>query len=729
MGFEEEMITLIGYLCEQTEQLDVSAIVGMPGIGKTTLAWNIYANPKIKDEFPILIWVHVSDTFTDKNLFLAILRNFSHDDVTEKSVEELAKLVYGHLECGKFLIVLDDVRSVEDWDRLKSALPISNKLGKVLITTCNEAVGRYASRSRLPYKVRFLNDSESWSLLQFEVFGKQDGCPQELESIGKLVAKQCEGLPLAVVVMGGIVAQKDNPSSDMADRKAAWIEACQDIPQYLNEKFYDDLPQHLQLCFLYFGMFPSNFEISVWNLVRMWIAEGFILKEGVLSLEKTAENYLEDLINRHLVVVGQYGGDGKVKTCRIHHTLHDFCKIKARKENVLQEIRFINGVFEPPVSQLSLSRRLCIHSYVPGFLDSKPSCPRVRSFVSFSSDETNLPPNSNSAIPEAFQLLRLLDIKPIVFSKFPRDLFQLIHLRYLAMSLSISSLPIGFSKLWSMQTLIVETTCRTLEIKEDIWKMANLRHFKTNASADLPRSSKPTQEALELQTLGMLSPQSCTEENLGKVRNLKKLGIRGRLCVLMDDKEDSFNSVGRLANVEKLKLLNDVFPHAPSLCRVQSLPPAANFPPGLRSLTLSDTLLDWSQMHILASLEMLKVLKLKEKAFVGHTWVTDDGGFRNLEALHIGRTDLVIWLTSAYHFPKLMNLELYKCVNLQEVPIELADIPTFQSLELYQTGLAAASANRIHERKQKYIQELSNKHRSASHSRSRAFKLSVFPQN
>ncbi|KAL1568046.1 putative disease resistance RPP8-like protein 4 [Salvia divinorum] len=723
VGFGEEMKTLVEYLCEETEQLDVSTIVGMPGIGKTTLAWKIYTCPEIEYEFPIRIWIHVSNNFTDKDIFLAILRKFRPDDVIGQSVEELAELVFGHLKHGRFLIVLDDVRSVDDWDRLQIALPKFNNLIKVLITTCNEAMGRHASRSsRLPCKVRFLNDSESWSLLQLEVFGKHDGCPQELENVGKLIAKQCKGLPLAVVVMGGILAQKDNPSSAMAERKAVWIKACQEIPVYLNEKFYDDLPQHLRVCFLYFGMFPSKFEISVWNLVRMWIAEGFILKrEDGFSVEETAENYLEDLINRHLVEVGQYSGDGKVKTCSIHQMLHDFCKIKARTENVLQEIKCTHGVFEPPISQLSLNRRLCIHSDVPDFLHSKPSCPRVRSFVSFSSDEINLPPKDNSAIPAAFQQLRLLDIKPIIFSKFPSELFQLLHLRYLALSLSLSFLPVGFSKLWSLQTLIVDTTCRTLEIKADILKLADLRHFKTNASADLLRSSKTRQEAQKLQTLAMVSPQCCTEENFGTARNLKKLGIRGRLSPFFDGTEGSFDCVGKLANLVKLKLLNDVFPRAPSQSRVQSLPPAYKFPPRLRSLTLSDTLLDWTKMSVLASLEKLQVLKLKGKAFMGHTWVTDDGGFRDLQALHIGHTDLVIWVASAYHFPELRNLELYNCEKLQEVPIELADIPSFQRLELYQTKLAAASANRIHERKQKYIQERSHKQRE--------FKLSVFPQN
>ncbi|XP_047942840.1 putative late blight resistance protein homolog R1A-3 [Salvia hispanica] len=437
----------------------------------------------------------------------------------------------------------------------------------------------------------------------------------------------------------------------------------------------------------------------------MWIAEGFIRKQEGLSLEETAQNYVEDLINRHLVVVGQYSLDGKVKTCRVHEMLHDFCKIQATKENVLQEIKFKNGVFEPPISELPHYHRLCIHSCVLDFLQSKPHGPSVRSLVSFSSDEVNLPSVTISTIYAAFEAVRILDVKP------SSDMYRLLHLRYLSLSCTLSVLPAHFSKLSNLQTLIVDTTSFTLEDKANILNFVQLRHFKTNATVSLPRVSNTRQEAENLQTLGLISPESCTEKNLGRAPNLKKLGIRGRLSLLMDGKEDSFECVGRLAYLEKLKLSNYAYPHSPLADPVRNLPPGYKFPPRLRSLTLSKTSLDWSQMHVLGSLEELKVLKLKDNAFVGDTWVTGDGGFRNLEGLHIKLTDLVIWVTSANHFPKLKHLELYNCNKLKEVPIELADILSLQRLKLFRVDLAVASAKRIHKRK---------------HRKDIAFELSIF---
>ncbi|KAL7098331.1 hypothetical protein ACP275_09G010600 [Erythranthe tilingii] len=734
VGFEDEALKIIGYLTEETKQLDVISIIGMPGLGKTTLAGKIFRDPAIQYEFPTRIWVYVSQDFTKKDVFLSILREFTRltDDIYRKSDQELANLVDGSLARGKFLIIMDDVWTSEDWNKLQIALPKSNNLGKILITSRHEEVAWCANRIRPPHKLRFFTHAESWLLLQLEVFGKPE-CPTDLEVLGKLIAEQCDGLPLAVVVIGGILVKKFSSSNEMIAKKNAWTKVSESVSTYLNEDperrmekiialSYDKLPYHLRACFLYLGMFPEDFEIPVWKLIRMWIAEGFIQQKTGMTLEETAESYLDDLINRNLVRIDKIKPDGRVKTCRIHDMLRDFCRTEAgnERENFLQEMKKSSeGIFDPPVCNVHKYRRLCIHSDVLKFLSRKPFGPRVRSFVCFAKEEVTLPTDSSSAIPAAFKLLRVLDVKPIKFTKIHSDMYQLVHLRYVTLSFNLSILPAAFSKLWNIQTLVVDTTSRTLEIKADIWKMIQLRHLKTNASAVLPKTGKSSKEGEKLQTLGTISPQSCTEEVFDRARNLKRLGIRGRLASLIEGKVGSFDSLGKLGNLEKLKLLNDVFPNPPSEGQLRGLPQPYKFPPKLRSLTLADTFLDWCHMSIIGLLENLEVLKLKEKAFVGKSWVAADGGFRCLEVLHIGRTDLVVWVASGHHFPRLRRLELHYCEELQEVPIGLADIPTLQLLDLYRSKFAAAPAKKIQEaRSRKQAEETSNPC---------AFKLTVFP--
>lgn len=714
VGFEDEAEKLIGYLREETDEFDVISIVGMPGLGKTTLAGKIFNDPDIQYEFPTRIWVYISQDFTKKKVFLDILRGFTRltDEMHQKTEMELAQLVASHLARGKFLIVMDDVWTSEDWDKLKTALPKSNKTGKVLITSRHEEVAWHVNRYRGPHHLRFLTQEESCLLLQLEVFGKAKWPSPEFEVLGKVIAEQCGRLPLAIVVIGGILLKKFATSNGMNAKVKAWERVSQSVNEHLTEDpqrrmesiialSYDKLPFHLRACFLYFGMFPEDFEIPVWKLIRMWIAEGFIQPKTGLNLEETAESYLEELINRNLVRVDRRKPDGKVKTCRIHDMLRDFCKSEAgnERENFLQEMKKSNeGDFEPPVSNVEKCRRLCIHSNFSSFVSSKPFGPHVRSFVCFSKEDINLPSENCSFIPAAFKLLRVLEVKPIKFCRIPSDLYHLVHLRYVTLSFNLAILPAAFSKLWNIQTLIVDTTSRTLEIKADIWKLLQLRHLKTNASTILPKG-KSSKEGEKLQTLGTISPQNCTEEVFDKCRNLKALGIRGQLSLLLDGKAGSFDSLGRLDNVERLKLVNDVFPDPPSEGRLRGLPPPYQFPPKLRILSLADTFLDWTQMSTLGLLEKLEVLKLKDNAFKGKNWMAADGGFRHLEVLHIGRTDLVIWKASAHHFPRLRCVELCNCEKLQEIPIELADIPSFQLLDLYRSEYAAASAKKILDKK------------------------------
>ncbi|KAH6832301.1 hypothetical protein C2S53_005650 [Perilla frutescens var. hirtella] len=733
VGFVDVTTDLIRRLTTETEYFDVISLIGMFGLGKTTLAWKIFNDPDILYEFPIRIWLSISQQFSNKDIFLAILEKFTTltDEVRRKDEQELSQLVANNLSSGKFLIVMDDVWHPNDWDRLKAALPSGNNKGKILITSREETVGTRASLPRAPHKLRFFNPEESWELLRLEALGQLD-CPTDLNSLGRLIANDCDGLPLAIVVIGGILATKYS-ASDIGATRRAWDKVSKRVSTHLTKedpgnrmnKFislsYDKLPHHLRACFLYLGMFPEDYEIPVSKLIRMWIGEGFVQHNKDYSLEETAEKYLEDLINRNLVRIGKIKPDGKVKTCRIHDTLRDFCTTEAgnERENFLEEIKYNDRVFTPPISDIHKYRRLSIHSNCLDFLSSKlPDSPHLRSFVCIPKDEYTLPQANSSAIPAAFKLLRVLDVKPIKFAKIPTDMYQLVHLRFIALSFHSQTLPPKFHKLWNIQTLIVDTTSRTLDVKADIWKMKQLRHFKTNASAILSKPSRDSEHGAELQTLGTISAESCTAELLHQACSLKKLGIRGRLALLLEGKIGSFDSLVKMRHLEKLELINDVYPKPPSEGQLLVLPQPYQFPSTLRSLTLCATHLSWSYMSTLGLLDNLEALKLKDKAFMGRTWEGVDGRFRRLEFLHIDHTDLVVWEASSHHFPRLKGLVLRNCEGLAGIPDELAEIPSLQMLDLYICRFAAASARKIHETKR-------NKQAEGG----AAFNLSIFPAN
>ncbi|KAL8478609.1 hypothetical protein ACS0TY_030478 [Phlomoides rotata] len=726
VGFDEEADTLIRTLTEESEMLKVISIIGMSGLGKTTLAWKIYKDKRIQYQFPTVIWVYVSQEFNMKEVFLTILKKSNQKDRSGFTEYQLAQEVRSFLEKQKFLLFMDDVWTPEAWEQIKAALPETNKSGKVLITSRDEKVARRAGVKE-PHKLGFLDVTQSWKLLQLEVWGKEDECPNELKVIGKDIAQQCGGVPLAIVVIGGILREK------FGNVKDEWKKVSTSVTSYLNyhdkEKrteniillSYNMLPHDLRDCFLYLGMFPEDYEIPAWKLTRLWIAEGFIQRRPGKSLEEVAQENLVDLVARNLVMVDKTNARGEVKACRVHDMIHEFCRSQSAfaKQNIFQEVKKSKERdFDPPLYEISNSRRLCIHSYVVDFLRKKPKGPYVRSFLCFSKEAVVLQPDYNSSIPDAFSLVRVLDVNPIKFSKFPAKITQLIHLSYIALSGDeFKALPDPVSKLWNLQTIKIDTLSRTFDVKADIWKMMHLRHFKTKAAIVLVNKEGRGKGGENLQTLSRLSADSCTEDVFNRAPNLKNLGIRGNLSKLSDT-----TCLAKLDLLQKLKLVYDIFPDPISQNGLRALPSPEKFPANLTTLTLSSTYLEWKHMATLGQLRSLEVVKLKEYAFMGKHWEAVDGGFPCLEVLHIALTDLVFWTASGSDpFPRLKCLQLNNCEKLEDVPLSVLE----KSLEVLNIERVTKSVVKLAtEMEEKKKQEMPSPHTSK---RGTGFKLIIAP--
>lgn len=726
VGFDEEARTIIGRLTQGQDHLQVVPVIGMGGLGKTTLARKVYVDPSIEYHFYLRAWIYVSQEYTRKEVFIGVLESLGviNDQMLKMSDDWLGEELCRRLKNNRYLIVIDDVWSREAWDDIRVAFPDTNMGSRILLTSRHREVALQANPDAPPHNLRFLSDEEGWELLSLKTF-RREKCPPELVEVGKQIARKCYGLPLAIVVIAGLLLKREKAHD-------WWRRVAQSVSTYVARNpeqcmevlalSYNYLPDHLKVCFVYFGIFPEDFEIPVWKLQRLWVAEGFIQENGQEWLEDLAEEYLEDLVDRNLVLVAKRGGDGRIKTCRIHDMLRDLCVKEGSEQKFLEVIK---GQPFAASSQPYL-RRLCIHSNVLDFISSKHASKHVRSLLCFVSEEKSVPREHTSFIDKAFRLVRVLDLMSISFLRFPSDIVHLLHLRLVALNGDFNILPASISNLWNLQTVVIRTTRRELKILADVWKMMQLRHLHTNGICFLQGPPPQTRKSYEdpfvgrnILTLSTISPDSCTENVLARTPNLRKLAIRGKLITLVQEPH-TFDVLAKLDFLESLKLLNDAFPQDPSKCAVPHLPQPYKFPPNLKKLTLSDTFLDWKHMSTIGTLPSLEVLKLKDYAFTGIAWEPLDGGFRVLRVLHIGRTDLVRWDASGHHFPRLQHVVFRLCSSLDEIPHALADVPALQNMELYwPKATAAASAIFIQTRKLEVQRELGLQNAS--------FKLTIFP--
>ncbi|KAH6794732.1 hypothetical protein C2S52_005209 [Perilla frutescens var. hirtella] len=700
VGFEDMEAKLTECLMEETNELDVISIIAMPGLGKTELAWKIYEAESIRYHFPTRIWVYVSHRFSRREVFLQILKNLiTVQDISNLSDDKLAQTLRSRLEKERFLLVLDDVWSVDAWEEIKQVLPLSNRKAKVVITSRERNVGKQSCVHREPFFLRLLNLEESWELLQYEVFGNLEDWPEELIATGKLIASKCDGVPPTIVMAGGILSDLQARGVPMEE----WERVSEDVIALRDDDrarlatdivalSYNRLPDYLRECFLYLGVFPEDYEIPVKMLLSLWIAEGFIWPEDGRTMEESAEENMNDLIRNNLLSVEKTNHMGKVKTCRVHEMIKVFCRKKSYKANSFQVMRQSKtGEIHPPVSEVEKLDRL-IFNYDPStFLSRSPNGPHVRSFFCFYEQYVELKPEYALAMLEGFPKLRILEFKSIKLHQFPSKFMKLIHLRYLTLYVdNLTILPEAISQLWNLQTLVAETGSHSITMRANIWKMIQLRRLETNAALVL--DSKWEGEAGEnLQTLNRLSPESCTEAVSRRARNLKTLGIYGKLA-------NAFGTrfLEQLHHLEKLKLVNSlIYEGTTPEDFLRGLPQRNCFPPNLKRLTLRNTFLDWRHMSTLAMIKSLKALKLKDNAFLGKHWEVSGHSFPNLQFLLIVNTNLVHWKTSAEAFPSLRYLVVKNCEKLEQIP-ECLGTTHLEKLEIERVQKSAVeSARRI----------------------------------
>jgi hypothetical protein len=237
--------------------------------------------------------------------------------------------------CGRYIVVIDDVWNEGDWGFIKLALP-DNDLGSRIITTTRSVTVAKCCSSQV-YEMEALSFDDSRRLFFKRAFGSENNsCYPHLEDVPEKILRKCDGLPLAIVTLSGILTNEFS--------KAEWDRVLNAIGSALAKKpdakrmtsilsmSYFDMPHHLRTCLLYLSVYPEDCQIGKQCLISRWIAEGFIHEEEGQTKYEIGVGYFNDLINRSMTqpVKVKYG---QAKACQVHDIILDYIKCKAAEEN------------------------------------------------------------------------------------------------------------------------------------------------------------------------------------------------------------------------------------------------------------------------------------------------------------------------------------------------------------------------------------------------------------
>ncbi|KAJ1703908.1 hypothetical protein LUZ63_003687 [Rhynchospora breviuscula] len=353
VGFEADRDKIISLLLDdKTMRRSVISIVGTGGLGKTTLARKVYNSEAVKQQFPIRIWVVISQKFNSIDILVKIAAQLQIEPPRDLDDYDRLTNLRRSLAEIKYLILLDDIWEENFWDKIKEVFPDEKNGSRILITTRKIEVVPKADHKNV-YELPFLTEELSLKLFFKKALPDSDTnetIPDDLYDIGEQLTRKCGGLPLALRVLGGLLSTKPAASWHAEMEKMDWGNDGEECSAIIGTS-YDDLPFALKSCFMYFAAFPEDYEIDATSLLWMWVAEGFVPQQENKTLEDTAEMFLEDLVQRSMIQVSErdyYGGS--IKECRIHDLLHDLAIRKAREENFLVAFPKVDGV-----------RRLAIH--------------------------------------------------------------------------------------------------------------------------------------------------------------------------------------------------------------------------------------------------------------------------------------------------------------------------------------------------------------------------------
>ncbi|KAL0010290.1 hypothetical protein SO802_005398 [Lithocarpus litseifolius] len=469
----ELVSNLLGKGSQEEKSPHVISLIGMGGMGKTTLAQLAYNDVDVQAHFETLIWVCVSDPFDQIKVAKAIIESIvgQSPDITE--LQNLVNRICDLIRGKKFFLVLDDVWSekLNDWEPFELALKCGAQGSRILITTRKKGVAKMVN-SAYTINLEVLSNEDSWLICsQMASVDKDD---EQLGKLGRELANKCKGLPLAAKILGSVMGcQRSRQKWKTILDSNLW--ELEDVQYGVLGPLlfsYNELPSAIKQCFLYCANFPKDYLFSRNELVYQWMAQGYSGSKS--NMEDMGERYFEKLVMHSFFQDFEKddNDDDKIIRCKMHDMVHDFALSMTTNECFTIDDDRVLGI------DWKIARHLT--------LELKKETQFPVSIYHTKNIRTLFFRRSSMVFPlDLFQhwtYLRSLNLKYGFFEKLPNEVEKLKHLRLLDLSnnYKITELPEMMCNLCNLQTLDISYCDKIKKLPQGMGKLIKLRHLLCN---------------------------------------------------------------------------------------------------------------------------------------------------------------------------------------------------------------------------------------------------------
>ncbi|KAM6576129.1 hypothetical protein CsatB_027966 [Cannabis sativa] len=529
-GREEDKERVVGFLVNDAincNNTSVYCIVGLGGMGKTTLAQLVFSDERINEHFELKMWVCVSEDFDVRRLIKAIIESGTGHVCEAVEMDPLQKRLRDMLQGKRFLIVLDDVwnQKHEEWEKLKYVLECGSKGASVVVTTRLKKVASIMGTTPM-LELSSLSDDDCWLLFKLRAFGNHREERPNLVEIGKEIVKKCKGVPLAAKALGGLMCFKSNEEEE-------WLSVMRSELWNLPEEEASILPAlklsylHLSVeqrrCFSYCATFPKDHRIEKQELIHLWMANGLISSKPELEVEDVGNETINDLCWRSFFQdITEDRDDGSIIYFKMHDLFHDLAQSimgdKCHKVVVNGDTRTIN--------MSERVRHLMCQFNKAGPFSNIPNTKSLRTFMALRNETTHCDNDDWN-----FRSLRAFDSRLFCLNAASMSslVSNLKHVRYLNLSYTnIEVLPDSICLLHHLLTLDLTKCLELRKLPKHMIRLKGLRHLYIEGCS---RLSHLPPNIGKLSCLKTLTDFIVAKRKGCQLDELKDLNIGGNLLI------------------------------------------------------------------------------------------------------------------------------------------------------------------------------------------------------